>query len=180
MSSLNAVAGPLSDARPWLELTELLGRCERLLRSEVQGASAARGLSEAQCSLLWACSQAPVGGVSQSELSQALTLSAAHVSGQVEQLRGKGLLAGQRSAPDRRRQVWQLTDAGHAQLDELLSELLAWAEQLDRRLSPERRQTLAGLLCHLAGCLAGDEAATSPRLYHPQENAPAARAGGLS
>ena len=177
------MAGPAQapDSRPWLELAELLSRCERLLRDEIQQRTARQGLSEAQFSLLWTCRQAPAGGLSQSELSQALALSAAHVSGQVEQLRAKGLLAGQRSAPDRRRQLWQLTSAGQAQLDTLLEELLGWAEQLDRQLAPDRRQALAGLLKQLAACLAGESAvATAPRLYHPDATPAADRAGGLS
>jgi DNA-binding MarR family transcriptional regulator len=181
--SLSQPAGhePASATRSWLELSGLLSRCERLLRDELAQRSSQHGLSDAQLSLLWMCSQAPPAGLSQSELAQALALSAAHISGQVEQLRSRGLLAGQRSAPDRRRQVWQLTGEGQARLDRLLDELVGWSEQLEQGLPSDRRQTLQELLNHLLTALGHDtHRPAAARLYHPDASTHASRAGGLS
>ncbi len=146
---------PLPLAGQWAELLELLARSERLLRDELAERTGPRGISEAQFSLLWACKHAPPAGLSQNELAQSLTLSAAHISGQVEQLRAKGLLAGCRRPPDRRRQVWQLTDQGNLQLESLLSDLVQWFEQLESSLSTQRRADLSELLRKLAESLTG-------------------------
>ena len=139
-------APPEELPRRWAELAELLGRCERSLRDELSRYTLPLGLSQAQFALLWACRYAPAEGLSQNELAVNLALSPAHVSGQVEQLRAKGWLVGQRRAPDRRKQVWQLTGEGDARLAELLSALIDWAAKLEHRLPAERREALAGLL----------------------------------
>lgn len=144
---------PLSTGSPalrWAELAESLGRCERRLREDLTQQAMPAGLSQAQFSLLWACHQAPPQGLSQNELAALLALSPAHVSGQVEQLRSRGLLAGHRRAPDRRRQVWQLTAEGESQLESVLAGLVQWAEQLDERFLPEQRVALITLLSELA------------------------------
>ena len=153
-----APAQPSATLR-WLELSELVARCQRLLSNGVSRHTLRHGLGEVQLSLLWACNDGPEAGLSQCELSQALSLSAAHISGQVEQLRAKGLLAGHRRPPDRRRQVWQLTDQGREGFQSLLSELVAWAEPLEQQLSPERREMLWQLLLQLANVLAEHDAA---------------------
>lgn len=141
----------------WADLAELLGRCERTLRDELSRFSLPVGLTQGQFSLLWACRQAPPEGLSQNELALSLALSPAHVSGQVEQLRVKGWLAGERRAPDRRKQVWRLTPAGDDRLQELLSALVVWAGCLDARLGPHRRQQLANLLDALRAALASSQ-----------------------
>lgn len=147
---------PLSTGSPalrWTELAESLGRCERRLREDLGGQALPAGLSHAQFSLLWACRQAPPQGLSQNELAATLALSPAHVSGQVEHLRARGLLAGHRRAPDRRRQVWQLTSEGESQLESVLAALVQWADQLDERLPPSQRASLIALLSELAQAL---------------------------
>jgi DNA-binding MarR family transcriptional regulator len=139
-----------SPALRWAELAESLGRCERRLREDLAQQALPTGLSQAHFSLLWACCQAPPQGLSQNELAAALALSPAHVSGQVEQLRARGLLAGHRRAPDRRKQVWQLTVQGESQLESALAALIDWAGQLDDRFQPEQRVALISLLGELA------------------------------
>jgi DNA-binding MarR family transcriptional regulator len=80
-------------------------------------------ISDSQFSVLWACLKAPHAGLAQTELAAELGLSAAHVSGQVEQLRDRGLLDGQRGDRDRRRQVWRVSAEGQNLLQTLLCEL---------------------------------------------------------
>jgi DNA-binding MarR family transcriptional regulator len=149
------IATPRVDAPPleWADLAEVLGRCERSLRDDLSRHTLPLGITQAQFSLLWACRQAPPDGLSQNELASGLALSPAHVSGQVEQLRAKGWLAGERRAPDRRKQVWQLTPEGDARLEAVLAALAQWAGQLDESLPANRRRDLASLLDELAAAL---------------------------
>lgn len=167
-------------SRQWVELTELMAQCERLLRDELAQRTSPQGISDAQFSLLWACQRAPAGGVSQNELAQTLALSAAHISGQVEQLRVKGLLAGHRRAPDRRRQVWQLTDQGHERLESLLKELVGWFEQLESQITPARRASLAEMLRLLAASLQANRSASDPKGASPAATAEPPRRRGAS
>jgi DNA-binding MarR family transcriptional regulator len=123
------------------------------MRDELARHAAPLAITPSQFSLLWACSEAPPTGLGQNELAAVLALSPAHVSAQVEQLRARGLLVGHRKAPDRRRQVWQLTNEGDDRLQALLAALLAWANQLEDALSAPSRATLASLLNQLATAL---------------------------
>ncbi len=143
--------------RRWLELAEALGRCERSLRDELGRRATPLSISTSQLSLLWACHSAPPEGLGQNELADLLALSPAHVSAQVEQLRAKGLLIGQRKAPDRRRQVWQLTSEGDQRLEALLATLQSWAEQLEEGMSPDARTAITALLGDLAAALEGPQ-----------------------
>ena len=162
-------ARDVHDERPqqWAELAEMLGRCERTLRDDLSQFSVPLGLTQAQFSLLWACRNAPPEGLSQNELALNLALSPAHVSGQVEQLRSRGWLSGQRRAPDRRKQVWQLTPSGNDRLQELLVALVAWAEGLDERMGPQRCSYLLVLLDELAAALQRNVPAESPAASPP-------------
>jgi DNA-binding MarR family transcriptional regulator len=167
-------------SQQWVELTELIARCERLLRDDLAERTSPQGISESQFSVLWACHQAPPGGLSQNELAQALALSAAHISGQVEQLRAKGLMAGHRRAPDRRRQVWQLTDQGHRQLEMLFEQLIGWFEQLETQLSPTRRADLAELLRLVAASLEANPSSPESKVAQPTDNADLPQRQGVS
>lgn len=120
-------------AKRWIELSEQISQCARLLRAEVARQSEPAQLTDAEFSMLWSCAAAPAGGVSQKELAAALAVSPAHVSGLVEQLRGKGLLRGRRAATDRRRRLWQITPQGRAELHSLLVRLGQWAKRMDEQ-----------------------------------------------
>lgn len=116
----------------WVELSEQISACGRMLRSSIAQYSGPAQVSEAEFSLLWACGAAPPGGLSQKELADALVVSPAHVSGLVEQLRRKGLLRGRRAANDRRRRQWQITARGRGELHHVLVRLSDWAARLNR------------------------------------------------
>ena len=96
-------------------------RCQR----ELQGALQPLPLTDSQLLVLWMVQQLSPQkggpGVGQSELVRALGISAAQISGLVDQLRRSGDLIGARAEQDRRQQRWQLTDAGTAKLTEALS-----------------------------------------------------------
>src|SRR5699024_6079634 len=86
-------------------------------------------LSDVEMSLLWQCHRAIPVGQGQIELATAMSVSPAQISGLVEQLRERGLLAGCRDPRDRRRQVWQVTPAGNHLLEQVLVELEPLAAQ---------------------------------------------------
>jgi DNA-binding MarR family transcriptional regulator len=109
-------------------------------------------LSVPQFSVLWAC-RASDAAVSQNDLAADLAVSAAHVSGLVEQLREKNLLESHRAAADRRRQFWRLTPTGAALLNSIVTGLRDWAGSLDARLGPDGPRILAQLLRHLVEAL---------------------------
>lgn len=110
-------------AHRWAELVEHISSHGRLLRRALGERVVRHGLNDSQFSILWACLKAPQSGLAQNELAAELGLSAAHVSGQVEQLRDRGLLDGERGQRDRRRQMWRLSAGGHELLQQLLRQL---------------------------------------------------------
>jgi DNA-binding MarR family transcriptional regulator len=113
-------------------------------RLAVAGKLAARDLtawvagfdvSETEFRLLWLLSSAmhadckapaPAPAVDQAELASRLAVSAAQVSGVVERLRHAGLIEHGAGSGDRRRQFWQLAEAGR----ELVREIVAAVESL--------------------------------------------------
>jgi DNA-binding MarR family transcriptional regulator len=87
---------------------------------ELAALVAAFGLKEAEFRLLWvlfAASSEP----DQTQLAERLGCSPAQVSGLVEQQRALGRLEGRAAAGDRRRQVWRLTAAGRALVEQIVA-----------------------------------------------------------
>lgn len=114
--------------------------------------------------MLWACRRTPPGGLPQQELAAAMAVSAAQVSVLVEQLRRQGLLQGRRAQNDRRRQLWRLTPAGRARLQDVLADLSDWARAAADRLGADGPQALGRLLDGLIdsfGSRPGDHDSTS-------------------
>lgn len=145
-SSAPAAAGD------WATLQELLLRCSNALRDELAARSQGVALSGAQFTLLWAC-ETDIAGLSQRELALRLSLSAAHVSGLVEQLSARGLIVGQRAPQDRRRQIWRLTEQGRATVRQVFAELEPLARCLNVLLSAGVREQLARQLSELCEAL---------------------------
>lgn len=100
------------------------------LRYAMRTAMQPHGLRDVHFLLLWNCQAAKDYGVAQRELATALSLSPAQVSGLVEELRQRTLLASHRPTSDRRQQRWRLTADGQRLLQEVVSdELGAWAQR---------------------------------------------------
>jgi DNA-binding MarR family transcriptional regulator len=129
----------------WLHLVERVAVCSRLLRAALDNRMADCDLNPSQFSVLWACFHQPAG-VGQSELAELLAVSPAHVSGLVEQLRRRKLLAGHRPSADRRRQQWRLTPQGEACVKAVRTALRTWVEGLERHLPRDASRTLARLV----------------------------------
>lgn len=126
----------------WVDLAQRLLVCGRRLREQLHEQLEERLLSEAEFSVLWVCASARSPGPGQNELARALAVSPAQISGLVEQLRRKRLLAGRRAANDRRRQLWRLTPNGKSVVQAVLIGLEDWARGLDLALGEEHRTLL--------------------------------------
>jgi DNA-binding MarR family transcriptional regulator len=148
----------LEDLAPlnWVGLTIKLSICWRLLRTSINTAAKRHQLNDVQIALLWSISNHREGGACQNDLASAMSVSSAHISGLVEQLRARGLLLGARPAQDRRCQVWHLTPAGRACLDAVLADSRDWETSLDRQMAPGDARALAGLLDRLLEALGRD------------------------
>lgn len=138
-------------ASDWLDVVETLSVCGRRLRAALATALAAEQIGDAQFSLLWSCTDATSGGVSQRHVADALSVSPAHVSTTLEQLRRQGLMCSQRCATDRRRQLWVVTPAGCEVVQRIESRLKLWATQLDQELGPQVSRELQRILQALIG-----------------------------
>lgn len=166
--------GEASAAPGWAALTELLLTCSTALRDELAARSQSAALSGPQFALLWACESGP-GGLSQRELALRLSLSAAHVSGLVEQLGARGLIVGARAANDRRRQIWQLTPAGRDAVQNVVVSFEPFAQRLNSQLSSSTREQLEIVLRNLSTALL-----SRPRLHEPPAPNAIPMAGGAA
>jgi DNA-binding MarR family transcriptional regulator len=131
-----------------LELLEDLSRLTRTLRTTLAEVVQPNGLTDTELQLLYRCASSS-DGLAQRQLADALAISTAAVSGLVEGLRRRGLIACHRPADDRRRQVWKLTARGHQLLGQLMSTLGPRLELLLAASAPSSlatlRQTARGL-----------------------------------
>ena len=157
--ALSAIPANLSNAEPkdpaarWIELAERTLVCGRMFRDGLARQAGRRQLSAAEFSILWACRRAPPAGLGQNELAANLAVSAAQVSGLVEQLRRKGFLQGHRAEYDRRCQLWRVTPAGRAKLQAALAGVADLAGRLEDQLGTGGCGALIRLLNQLAGVL---------------------------
>ncbi len=141
-------------ATAWIELIEDVTVCSRVLRRDAAEATGQFELSDSLFWLIWACRNAPPGGLSQNQLASAMAISDAQVSALVEQLRRRDFLTAHRGASDRRRQFWTLTSHGTAIFGELIASLAPWAREMEARFGADRRVQLAehvGELLKIAG-----------------------------
>lgn len=129
----------------WLQLVEQLSRCSRTTRRALQR-QLGDELSESQYALLRLCANDNYDAASQLDIATRLALSPAQVSGMVEQLRKRGLVIGQRSKSDRRRQVWKLTSAGRNLLQRVEDELASWSASVLGCLEARELRELTVLL----------------------------------
>ncbi len=137
----------------WIELAGAVGLCARKLGAVVAPAAACHDLSASQLAVLAVCRQAPRDGLAQSRMAEVLGLSPATVSGIVEQLRARGLLEGRRSAADRRRQEWRLTDRGAALFRAVAAELAEPAARVQQHVGATALDAFRRLLDRLGAAL---------------------------
>ncbi len=135
-------------AAVWLDVVELISLCGRRLKATMSRALTEEGLGDAQFSLLLRCSTATAAGVSQKKLADMLSVSPAHVSATLEQLRCLGLLCSRRCRDDRRRQLWVVTTTGQDVIQRITCRLQPWASRLESELG---KQACRDLQTHLQG-----------------------------
>lgn len=155
-------AVPLAPAEGLLlELVRQTSSAGRALRRLLADEAAAEGLNDAELLIIWLCAGGNSPGVVQGELASAIGVSPALMSGTVERLRSRELIARHRSPIDRRRQVWQTTGLGQACLTRLRGRLAALSAALEQRMtSSQQRETQA--LCERLASAA--EAIGTPEL----------------
>jgi DNA-binding MarR family transcriptional regulator len=137
-----------------LRLVERASGAGRSLRRLLAEHAAAAGLSDAELLVIWLAGDRGEAGMVQGDLAAAIGVSPALMSGLVERLRQRGLVEVQRSAVDRRRQVWRTTEQGRQVLDVLRPHLAQAAAQLDRHLPPRDQEMLLALCQQLTAATA--------------------------
>ncbi|MCC7085779.1 MAG: winged helix-turn-helix transcriptional regulator, partial [Pirellulales bacterium] len=146
ISTDNRTSSTTTDASwRWLEVFERFFTCARQMRRALTDCTERHGLSDVELSMLSHCFRSGEVGMSQVELAEATSLSTAQISGMVEQLRARGLIAGCRDANDRRRQIWQITAAGRDLLNGVLADLHGLAERLLPFWNDQASQTIERL-----------------------------------
>src|SRR5215510_7765987 len=136
-----------SHADRLLRLVHWTSNASRHLRKRLAELAKPFELSDTELLLVWLCSG---GGRIQVELAGAIGISPAQMSGMVERLRSRGLVAMHRLAMDRRRQVWRTTAAGQALLAEAACHLNELAVGISHGLSTEEQSAAEGLCERLA------------------------------
>jgi DNA-binding MarR family transcriptional regulator len=127
-------------AEQLLRLIHWTSAASRQLRRLLAEIAAACDLSDSELLVVWLCQAA---GRVQVELASAVGVSPAQMSGIVERLRRRGLVAMHRPAGDRRRQVWKTAAAGQALLSQVARPLADLAAGLSQRV--ESQDQLAAL-----------------------------------
>ena len=132
------------DQRPQrlLSLVHWTSAASRQLRRRLAEVAGAIDLSDAELLVLWFCHG---GAQVQVELAAAIGISPAQMSGVVERLRSRALVAMHRSATDRRRQVWRTTLAGETLLGQIAGRLDALAITIQGGLSTAEQQAVESL-----------------------------------
>lgn len=139
----------------------------RQLRRRLAALADNAGLSDNEVLVLW-LAEGVAGGLVQGDLATAIGISPAQMSGIVERLRKRGLIAMERSPLDRRRQVWRSTLAGGEVLESLKPGLFAIAEHLDALVSPDEQQAAVALCQQLAEALSPEN--QSPEIQSPESD----------
>jgi DNA-binding MarR family transcriptional regulator len=136
-----------SQADRLLRLIHWTSTASRHLRRRLADVGGTMDLSDTELLVVWLCSG---GGRVQIDLAGAIGISPAQMSGLVERLRSRGLVAMHRQAMDRRRQVCRTTPAGQAllaraaqHLDELLASVGGGLNDDEQRVAQALCERLA-------------------------------------
>jgi DNA-binding MarR family transcriptional regulator len=135
-----------------LTLVHWTSAASRHLRRRLAEVAGASDLSDAELLVLWFCHG---GGQVQVELAAAIGISPAQMSGVVERLRSRELVAMHRSATDRRRQVWRTTAAGETLLAEIAGQLEAVAATIQGGLTTAEQHAVESLCQRLVEAVGG-------------------------
>lgn len=152
---------PASRGEPAAQLLELihwLNAASRQLRRKLADVASTCELSDSELLVIWLCHGA---GHVQVDLAAAIGVSPAQMSGLVDRLGQRGLVAMNRSIRDRRRQVCKTAPAGEALLGRVAAPLATLAASVSQQVS-SGEQALAQSLCRrLAEAAQSAETSTS-------------------
>lgn len=143
-----------SQAERLMRLVHWTSSASRHLRRRLAEIAAVLDLSDNELLVVWLCSSS---GQVQVELAGAIGISPAQMSGLVERLRSRGLVAMYRLAGDRRRQLWRTTPAGQALLKQAIHDLNELAASIKSDLSDAEQQTAQTLCERLAQAAANHQ-----------------------
>jgi DNA-binding MarR family transcriptional regulator len=153
-----------------LRLVHWTGAASRQLRRRLAEVAQAFELSDVELLVVWLCHGA---GRVQIELAGAIGISPAQMSGLVERLRARELVAMHRSVADRRRQVWRTSAAGAALLVQAAGKLAELAAAVENIVS-QAEQAATEAICErlAAAATTGDRRATlsTPRASQRREH----------
>lgn len=127
---------------------QLLMKFYFVQRRHLPGFAGELGLSQVQCHVLHLIE--PGRPVPMSRLAEVLSCDASNVTGLVDRLEARGLLARRPSPGDRRVKVLALTPRGVRLRDEMLRHMTGQPLPLSS-LTPDERRALVGLLERLVG-----------------------------
>jgi DNA-binding MarR family transcriptional regulator len=126
-----------------LELIHWSSTASRQLRRQLAELASEFDLSDSELLVLWLCDDS---GWVQVDLATAIGVSPAQMSGIVDRLGCRNLVAMHRPSIDRRRQVWRTTASGQELLGRAANHLESLAASLQSLSSDE--QQIATKLCH--------------------------------
>jgi DNA-binding MarR family transcriptional regulator len=144
--------GEPADQLLWL--IHWMHAASRQLRRKLAGVAASCDLSESELLVVWLCHGT---GRVQVELASAIGVSPAQMSGLVERLGQRGLVAKTRPARDRRRQMWKTAAEGEALLSQVATPLADLADSLSAGVSPADRELARSLCQRVASAAAMQE-----------------------
>jgi len=144
-----------------LSLIHGVSTASRQLRRKLAEVAATCDLSDSELLVVWLCRGE---GRVQVELAAAVGVSPAQMSGLAERLGKRQLVALNRPARDRRRQVCRTTAAGEALLAKAAAPLVGLAATLADRLAPHEHLQLQSL-CQRLTAATGE----SPRELHDEQ-----------
>jgi DNA-binding MarR family transcriptional regulator len=130
-----------------LRLIHWTSAASRHLRRRLAAIAHSFDLNDSELLVVWLCSGS---GRVQVDLAGAIGVSPAQMSGMAERLRARGLVAMQRPAMDRRRQVWRTSAAGKTMLSQAAVHLCDLADSLNGSLSGDQQQAAQTLCERLA------------------------------
>jgi len=158
---------PTGDAPPdrLLRLVHWTSNASRHLRRRLIDFTTSLDLSDSELTVVWMCSGE---GRVQVDLAGATGISPAQMSGLVERLRSRGLVAMHRQAGDRRRQIWRATPAGQALLVSAAQHLSELVACLGEHLNAEEQLLTQSLCQRLAEAAAGSNRPATKTPVGPQ------------
>lgn len=135
------------------QLVQTVSHCGRHLRRALTEHVSRFDLSDTEFLLLWSCGQTVNHGIAQNELAQIVGVSPAQLSGLIDRLSARQLVAAKRCREDRRRQLVKLTPAGRETLNQALAGLDTLASRLGPEMPTPQHHSVIELLNRIVGAL---------------------------